>query len=155
MEDWKQGIKNNNFPITQQEAEKMFRAIDADGDNGTPSRTQTHTPTHTRRPQLTPLPTPTTNPRAGLTYTEVVQVLEPATRTSFENGIMSESELAKMAGFQSFTTQQANHFLASDAKLGDKGLGGSLESHKPPTPVPQTELDAEEQEAIVNKVRMV
>lgn len=34
MDDWVQGVKLLNFPITEADARKIFTAIDIDSDNG-------------------------------------------------------------------------------------------------------------------------
>ena len=66
-----------NFPITEQDAVKMFRAIDLNNDN-------------------------------GLSYGEVVSVLEPPTLTSVNLKSKGEQQqLEALAGFLNFTASQA------------------------------------------------
>lgn len=52
---------------------------------------------------------------AGLSYSEIVSVLEPSTFTSFQNGVMSDETLGKLAGFQTFTSEQAKRLIETDA----------------------------------------
>lgn len=77
IQDWRQGLKDVNFPISESDAVKMFRAIDIDNDN-------------------------------GLSYAEVVSVLEPPTLTSVSmNSKHEKKQLEALAGFLSFTQSQA------------------------------------------------
>jgi len=107
-----EGTKQLNFPITETDARKLFYAIDVDSDNGM-QRNSCAAVANGCVECVVRSPASAT----GLSYSEIVSVLEPSSFTSFQNGIISEEDMGKLVGFQTFTGQQAKKLVEIDENL--------------------------------------